>query len=94
MTKKVLESITAKYDKIREGVSSVMGGQVLEHEAKTIFREGKLEGRAEGRQEGRQEEREAISVKLYNIGMPVEQIAEVAGVSVNIVRQWIAAHTA
>ena len=67
-----------------------MGGQVLEHEAKTIFREGKLEGRAEGRQE----EREAISVKLYNIGMPVEQIAEVAGVSVNIVRQWIAAHTA
>ena len=94
MTKKVLESITAKYDRIREGVSSVMGGQVLEHEAKTIFREGKLEGRAEGRQEGRQEEREAISVKLYNIGMPVEQIAEVAGVSVNIVRQWIAAHTA
>ena len=36
MTKKVLESITAKYDRIREGVSSVMGGQVLEHEAKTI----------------------------------------------------------
>lgn len=86
MTKKVLVSITARYDKIREGVSSVMGGKVLEHEAKTIFREGK--------QEGREEEREVISVKLYNIGMPVEQIAEVAGVSVNIIRQWIAAHTA
>ena len=90
MTKKVLESITAKYDKIREGVSSVMGGQVLEHEAKTIFREGIKEGE----QRGRQEEREAISVKLFNIGMPVEQIAEVAGVPVNIVRQWVAAHTA
>ena len=90
MTKKVLESITAKYDRIWEGVSSVMGGQVLEHEAKTIFREGELRGR----QEGRQEEREAISMKLFNIGMPVEQIAEVAGVSVNIVRQWIATHTA
>ena len=78
------------YDRIREGVSSVMGGQVLEHEAKTIFREGIKEGEVKGRQE----EREAISVKLFNIGMPVEQIAEVAGVSVNIVRQWIAAHTA
>ena len=32
------------YDRIREGVSSVMGGQVLEHEAKTIFREGIKEG--------------------------------------------------
>ena len=74
------------YDRIREGVSSVMGGQVLEHEAKTIFREGI--------KEGRQEAIEQMSVKLYNIGMPVEQIAEVAGVSVNIVRQWIAAHTA
>jgi len=71
-----------------------MGGQVLEHEAKTIFREGIKEGEQRGRQEGRQEERETISVKLYNIGMPVEQIAEVADVSVNIVRQWIAAHTA
>lgn len=94
MMKKVLESITAKYDKIREGVSSVMGGKVLEHEAKAIFREGIKEGEERGEKRGRQEAIEQMSVKLYNIGTPIEQIAEAADVSVNIVRQWIAAHTA
>jgi len=67
-----------------------MGGQVLEHEAKTIFREGIKEGEVKGRQEAI----EQMSVKLYNIGTPIEQIAEAADVSVNIVRQWVAAHTA
>lgn len=47
-----------------------------------------------GRQEGRQEAIEQMSVKLFNIGTPIEQIAQAADVSVNIVRQWVAAHTA
>lgn len=47
MSKKVLEHIARKYDNIREGVKSVMGGKVLEYEAKTIKKEGILEGRLE-----------------------------------------------
>lgn len=43
MSKKVLEHIARKYDNIREGVKSVMGGKVLEYEAKTIKNEGRLE---------------------------------------------------
>ena len=38
-----------------KGVKSVMGGKVLEYEAKTILKEGRLEGQKEGRQEGRLE---------------------------------------
>ncbi len=51
MSGKVLEHIAGKYEAVRRGVKSVMGGKVLEYEAKTILREGRLEGRKEGRLE-------------------------------------------
>lgn len=43
MSGKVLEHIAQKYKNVREGVKAVMGGKVLEYEAKTIKLEGKLE---------------------------------------------------
>lgn len=55
MSKKVLEHIAQKYEAVKEGVRSVMGGKVLEYEAKTIKNEGLYEGRKEGRKEGRLE---------------------------------------
>mgnify|MGYP006909026839 FL=1 len=48
MTNKVVEHIAEKYDCVREGVKSVMGGRVLEYEAKTIRNEGMREGIKEG----------------------------------------------
>ena len=51
MSGKVLEHLAQKYEKVREGVKSVMGGKVLDYEAKTI----RLEGRREGRREGKLE---------------------------------------
>lgn len=44
MTNKVLEHIAAGYETVREGVGAVMGGKVLEYEAKTIKREGIEQG--------------------------------------------------
>ncbi len=44
MSNKVLEHIAMKYNSVREGVKSVMGGRVLEYEAKTIRNEGIEEG--------------------------------------------------
>ena len=35
MSNKVLEHIAKEYDSVRKGVKSVMGGKVLEYEAKT-----------------------------------------------------------
>lgn len=51
MSKKVLEHIAQKYEAVKEGVRSVMGGKVLEYEAKAIKNEGVREGRKEGRLE-------------------------------------------
>lgn len=44
MSNKVLEHIAIKYNSVKEGVKAVMGGKVLEYEAKRIKREGIEEG--------------------------------------------------
>lgn len=44
MSNKVLEHIAAKYDSVKEGVKAVMGGKVLDYEAKIIKREGIEQG--------------------------------------------------
>ena len=51
MSNKVLDHLADNYKKVKEGVKSVMGGKVLEYEAKTIKREGRKEGRIEGKLE-------------------------------------------
>lgn len=51
MSNKVLEHIARKYQAVRKGVKAVMGGQVLDYEAKRILNKGKEEGREEGRKE-------------------------------------------
>lgn len=49
MSIRVLEHIARRYDLVREGVRDVMGGKILEYEAKTIRKEAREEGREEGR---------------------------------------------
>ena len=44
MSNKVLEHIAVKYDSVKKGVQSVMGGKILEYEAKAIRNEGLEEG--------------------------------------------------
>ena len=52
MSNKVLEHIARKYDTVKEGVKTVMGGEILEYEAKTLFRQGMEQGRELGRELG------------------------------------------
>ena len=52
MANKVLENIAANHEKVREGVKSVMGGQVLEYEAKRIRNEGIKQGIEQGVEQG------------------------------------------
>ena len=52
MSNKVLEHIAARYDSVKEGVKAVMGGKVLDYEAKTIKREGLKEGIEQGIEQG------------------------------------------
>ena len=43
MSKKVLEALTEKYTNVQEGVKKIMGGQILDYEAKRILNKGKKE---------------------------------------------------
>lgn len=43
MSERVITKIAAKYESIRKEVTNIMGGKVLEYEAKTILKKGKTE---------------------------------------------------
>ena len=55
MAKEVARHLAGKYEKVKEGVESTMGGKILNYEAKDILNQGRAEGRAEGLAEGRAE---------------------------------------
>ncbi|MCI9079661.1 MAG: hypothetical protein HFH68_12210 [Lachnospiraceae bacterium] len=44
MSKIVIDNIAAKYEKVKEGLGGIMGGKVLEYEAKTILKTGIEQG--------------------------------------------------
>lgn len=47
MSEKVVDNLAANYGAVKEGVRTVMGGQILEYEAKTILRQGQMENLAQ-----------------------------------------------
>ncbi len=49
MSKKVIKQITKKYPKIKKGLGDIMGGKILEYNAKTIKNEGIKEGEFRGK---------------------------------------------
>ncbi|MBR3761792.1 MAG: hypothetical protein IKK59_03520, partial [Lachnospiraceae bacterium] len=49
MSRRIIEHVTAGYDRIRERLGEIMGGVVLDNPARAIFANGKIEGRIEGR---------------------------------------------
>ncbi|MBR6770217.1 MAG: hypothetical protein IKM28_03085 [Lachnospiraceae bacterium] len=55
MAQKVLDSLAANYETTRKEVGEVMGGNILEYEAKTILMRGWKEGLEQGREQGREE---------------------------------------
>lgn len=80
MSGKVVDNLAQKYEYVRKGVKSVMGGKVLEYEAKQILNEGKTEGRIE-------QARETAQV-LKGMGMSEESIAKAVNVSVEVLKEW------
>ena len=69
----VLLLIAENYQKVREGVEHIMGGKVIEYEAKTILRQGIAQGREEGREEGRDE---GINIGLQRAMTETEERAK------------------
>lgn len=75
-------------DNVREGVKSVMGGRVLEYEAKTILNEGMKQGVQQGLQEGAIKKAKETAWNLHALGMDDNTIADVVNVQVSLVKEW------
>lgn len=54
MSQKVIEALANKYANIRKEVAAVMGGKVLEHKAKDIYRQGETDGKEIGLEIGKE----------------------------------------
>lgn len=78
MSGKVLEHIAGGYDRVREGVKSIMGGKVLEYEAKAILNEGIALGRNEGIA--------STAQRMLTCGLSFEQIAEYTDLSLDEIK--------
>ena len=48
MARKVIDQIARKYPNVKKGLGDIMGGKVLEYEAKIMLNKGKEEGKREG----------------------------------------------
>ena len=72
LSKKVIDNIARKYERIRKGVDGIMGGKVIETEAKKMYNKGILIGEENGRNESLKEQ---IKKKLAK-GKAIAQIAD------------------
>lgn len=86
MTGKVVESIARHYKKVKEGVKAVMGGKVLEYEAKTILKRGIREGVQQGIRQGLNEKGIQIFCNLLNRGYSVEDAQSIAEIDDELVK--------
>ena len=77
MTRKVVENLAAKNPAIQKGVVSVMGGKILDYEAKRIKQSGIEEGREEGREAAWLESTKNIMNRLH---ATADQALEMVGV--------------
>ncbi len=81
MSKKVLENLAAKYKNVRKGVNDIMGGQVLEHEGKTIYNAGIAEGIALGEERGIRKANLETARRLREMGMIDNDIQKATNLS-------------
>ena len=101
MTERVLINIAHKYANIQKGVGNIMGGQVLDYEAKRIYKEGHDEGYDKGHDEGYDEGHdegydegyiEALISLVKDGILSFQDAARRAGLSETEFREKITAH--
>ena len=81
MANKVLVHIARKYENVMEGVKQVMGGKVLDYEAKRIKNEGIEEGIKEGIVEGKAA---GIVETGVDVGLSDKEILDKLQIKLNI----------
>lgn len=72
MSNKVLQSIAEKYEEVQKGVKKIMGGNVLDYEAKKILNKGIATGIAKGKTEANIESAQRMLLKDMQISLIME----------------------
>lgn len=84
----VIKEIAQKYENVQKGVGDMMGGALIETEARTILNQGIIQGIRQGKSQGISETKKQTALKLLKRGkLMVEEIAEDTGLSVTEVEQ-------
>lgn len=84
----VLEEIARKYENVQKGVGDVMGGALLETEARTILNQGISQGIGQGINQGKNEAKKETALRMLKRGkLTLEEVAEYSGLSISEVRQ-------
>ena len=76
MSGKVVTNLARKYENVKEGVKAVMGGQILEYEAKTILNKGIERGIEQGIERGIEQANMVSAQKMLLGNMEVSLIME------------------
>lgn len=75
-----------KYENVQKGVGDIMGGALIETEARTILNQGKSQGRDEAKKK--------MALRMLDDGeLPVEKIARYSGLEVAEVKQLVKVRT-
>ena len=67
LSMEVIEAIAAKYDRVRKGLGDIMGGKVLDYEAKNIYKRGLAEGEAKGAVKGIKKANNEVKAKIRDL---------------------------
>ena len=78
-------------DFLKRNKAEVLRMSIFEYDQEEHLRMEREESEAIGREIGRKEEKQATSLRLANMGLSLENIAEAVKVSVDTVAQWLSA---
>ena len=76
----VIREIAKKYENVQKGVGDIVGGALIETEARTILKQGKSQGIKENK-------RETALRMLQDGELPIDKIAKYSGLKVSEVQQ-------
>ena len=85
MSNKVIDSLANKYERVRKEVGEVMGGEILETEAKKILEQGREEGREQGLEEGSSERARETAAIMLAEGEPLDKIGRYTGLPIELI---------
>ncbi len=83
----VIQEIAKKYQNVVKGMGEVMGGTLLETNARRIKNEGMTEGMAKGRTEGQEEKGIQVFLNLIGAGIPREEAQRLAEIGNDLVEK-------